>query len=98
MAAGTDKDKHIREVWADNLEEEMETMRALIETYPYLSMVRGRNAPARPSVPALTNAYGEADGGECLGHRVSWDRCAAHRQLQEVRARTLCLPAGAACV
>jgi len=40
MAGGVEKDKHIREVWADNLEEEMEIMRNLIDDYPYLSMVR----------------------------------------------------------
>jgi CCR4-NOT transcription complex subunit 7/8 len=29
----------IREVWANNLEEEMATLRALIERYPFISMV-----------------------------------------------------------
>jgi len=44
MAGGVEKDKHIREVWADNLEEEMEIMRNLIDDYPYLSMVRAAAA------------------------------------------------------
>jgi hypothetical protein len=29
----------IREVWADNLEEEMENIRNVVENYPYISMV-----------------------------------------------------------
>jgi hypothetical protein len=30
---------HIREVWAYNLEEEMDTIRDIAETYPYIAMV-----------------------------------------------------------
>lgn len=30
---------YIREVWADNLEEEMAYLRDLVEDYPYLAMV-----------------------------------------------------------
>lgn len=30
----------IREVWAHNLEEEMENIREVVEKYPYISMVR----------------------------------------------------------
>lgn len=32
--------KFIREVWAENLEEEMAHLRDLVEDYPYLAMVR----------------------------------------------------------
>jgi CCR4-NOT transcription complex subunit 7/8 len=40
MANGTHngKDSMIREVWADNLEEEMQNIRELIEDYPYIAM------------------------------------------------------------
>lgn len=31
--------KYIKEVWADNLEEEMEYLRDLVEEFPYLAMV-----------------------------------------------------------
>jgi len=31
--------KYIREVWSENLEEEMSTLRDLVERYPYLAMV-----------------------------------------------------------
>jgi len=32
-------DKHIREVWGDNLEDEMAAIRDIIENYPYIAMV-----------------------------------------------------------
>jgi hypothetical protein len=32
--------KFIREVWAENLEEEMSHLRDMVEEYPYLAMVR----------------------------------------------------------
>lgn len=32
--------KYIKEVWAENLEEEMAYLRDLVEDYPYLAMVR----------------------------------------------------------
>lgn len=32
--------KFIREVWAENLDEEMSHLRDLVEEYPYLAMVR----------------------------------------------------------
>jgi hypothetical protein len=35
----TNDSKYIREVWAENLDEEMVYMRDLVEDYPYLSMV-----------------------------------------------------------
>jgi CCR4-NOT transcription complex subunit 7/8 len=31
--------KYIKEVWAENLEEEMAYLRDLVEEYPYLAMV-----------------------------------------------------------
>lgn len=34
--------KYIKEVWAENLEEEMAYLRDLVEEYPYLAMVRER--------------------------------------------------------
>jgi hypothetical protein len=35
--------KYIKEVWAENLEEEMAYLRDLVEEYPYLAMVREQN-------------------------------------------------------
>lgn len=32
--------KYIKEVWAENLEEEMAYLRDLVEEYPYLAMVK----------------------------------------------------------
>ena len=33
------QNSHIREVWAHNLEEEMDRIRDIAETYPYIAMV-----------------------------------------------------------
>ena len=33
-------DSHIREVWAHNLEEEMDRIRDIADSYPYIAMVR----------------------------------------------------------
>jgi hypothetical protein len=33
--------KYIKEVWAENLEEEMAYLRDLVEEYPYIAMVSG---------------------------------------------------------
>lgn len=32
-------DSHIREVWAHNLEEEMDRIRDIADSYPYIAMV-----------------------------------------------------------
>jgi hypothetical protein len=37
---GSGHNSHIREVWAHNLEEEMDRIRDIAETYPYIAMVR----------------------------------------------------------
>ena len=37
----------IREVWSDNFEQEMEHVRSLIEMYPYVAMVGGRQREPR---------------------------------------------------
>ena len=37
---GSGQNSHIREVWAHNLEEEMDRIRDIAETYPYIAMVR----------------------------------------------------------
>ncbi len=36
---GSGQNSHIREVWAHNLEEEMDRIRDIAETYPYIAMV-----------------------------------------------------------
>ena len=36
----TDLEEHICEVWAHNLEEEMNRIRDIVEKYPYIAMVR----------------------------------------------------------
>lgn len=38
--------KYIKEVWAENLEEEMAYLRDLVEEYPYLAMVRTKEGDA----------------------------------------------------
>ena len=46
MATGAESPpvSYIRDVWADTLENEMATIRELVQQYPYVSMVR--NAPS----------------------------------------------------
>jgi CCR4-NOT transcription complex subunit 7/8 len=39
---GTGNKNRIREVWAGNLHEEMAILRAVVEKYPYVAMVRWR--------------------------------------------------------
>ena len=36
---GSGQNSHIIEVWAHNLEEEMDRIRDIAETYPYIAMV-----------------------------------------------------------
>ena len=36
---GSGHNSHIREVWAHNLDEEMDRIRDIAETYPYIAMV-----------------------------------------------------------
>ena len=35
----SESDSHIREVWAHNLEEEMDRIRDIADSYPYIAMV-----------------------------------------------------------
>lgn len=44
----------IRNVWADNLEEEMENIRSVLQDYPYVAMVRAFPAAKRPFRRFLT--------------------------------------------
>jgi hypothetical protein len=37
--SSNENSKYIKEVWAENLEEEMKVLRDLVERYPYLAMV-----------------------------------------------------------
>lgn len=38
-ASNNNESKYIKEVWAENLEEEMSVLRDLVEQYPFLAMV-----------------------------------------------------------
>jgi hypothetical protein len=40
---GTGRTIEIRDVWASNLEEEMENIREIITKYPYVAMVSSEN-------------------------------------------------------
>lgn len=41
--------ERIKEVWANNLEEEMSYIRAAIEKYPFVAMVRRCSSSVHPS-------------------------------------------------
>jgi hypothetical protein len=56
----------IREVWANNLDEEMSTLRALVERYPFISMV----GVCQSSRLVLTAS----------GYRIPRNRRQAHRR------------------
>ena len=67
----------IREVWAPNLELEMNNIRDLIEKYPYVALVRFPRrllADAAMFTPSLFS----------LGHRVSRGCRPANRRVQDI--------------
>ena len=64
----------IREVWRNNLAEEMAVIRNLIDQYPYISMV---SCHKRISIPICCRLLTRLS----LGHRISWSRCPSNGQL-----------------
>ena len=44
----------IREVWAHNLDEEMQTLRELVEKYPYISMVSSKTHHMKDVLTAIS--------------------------------------------
>ena len=60
-SAASSTDAHIREVWGHNLEEEMDRIRDIADSYPYIAMV---------CIPAeLAHSF------TCIGYRVP--RCSS---------------------
>ena len=53
----------IRDVWASNLEEEMEKIREIIERYPYVAMVSSPPLPSKPLMILM------------IGYRIPWCCC-----------------------
>ncbi|CAG8711272.1 1030_t:CDS:2, partial [Racocetra persica] len=51
----SNESKYIKEVWAENLEEEMAVLRDLVEQYPYLAMVQD-DMYAQDSIDLLTKS------------------------------------------
>ena len=65
------KGNRIREVWQSNLGQEMQTIRDLVDKYPYISMVRTNNTDGNTVDPLRLIHM-------VLGHRVSWRGCATN--------------------
>jgi hypothetical protein len=97
MAAGGEKDKHIREVWAGNLEEEMDHMRALIDSYPVLSMVRAHvSTPRRCADWAPDSVYARALACRVRDPRTPSSPAWWHARSATLRGKSFLTPAMAA--
>jgi len=64
------------QVWADNLDEELDALRATIEKYPVVSMVRGTFASA--VLKALST---HLTSTTFVGHGIPWHRRSSDRDL-----------------
>lgn len=71
----------IRDVWAGNLDEEMANVRRLVETHPYIAMVRGAGTQLRltgvltfcsPSTARVGVSWMLACSSDVTGHGISW--------------------------
>ena len=70
----------IREVFRDNLAEEMALIRELIDRYPYISMV------------SLHGVHGFGYALTCAGHRIPWGSCTTDGLFQQQARLPLSMP------